>query len=94
MPIETKAWDPAERLVTPEAIAAYLEAVFEDGDPSLIAAALGDVARAKGMTEIAKSAGVTRDTLYKSLTSDGDPRLSTFIGVAKALGLKLHLQTA
>lgn len=94
MAIETKIWDPAERLTTPDAIAAYLEAVFEDGDPSLIAAALGDIARAKGMTEIAKAAGVTRDTLYKSLTKDGDPRLSTFLGVTKALGLKIQLETA
>lgn len=94
MAIETKIWDPAERLTSPDAIAAYLEAVFEDGDPALIAAALGDIARAKGMTEIAKAAGVTRDTLYKSLTKDGDPRLSTFLGVTKALGLKIQLETA
>jgi probable addiction module antidote protein len=94
MAVETKLWDPAERLTSPEAIAAYLEAVFEDGDPSLIAAALGDIARAKGMTEIAKAAGVTRDTLYKSLTKDGDPRLSTFLGVTKALGLKIQLEAA
>jgi probable addiction module antidote protein len=94
MAIETKLWDPAERLTSADAIAAYLEAVFEDGDPSLIAAALGDIARAKGMTEIAKAAGVTRDTLYKSLTKDGDPRLSTFLGVTKALGLKIQLEAA
>lgn len=94
MAVETKLWDPAERLTSPDAIAAYLEAVFEDGDPSLIAAALGDIARAKGMTEIAKAAGVTRDTLYKSLTKDGDPRLSTFLGVTKALGLKIQLEAA
>lgn len=94
MTIKTKLWDPAERLTSPDAIAAYLEAVFEDGDPSLIAAALGDIARAKGMAEIAKAAGVTRDALYKSLTKDGDPRLSTFLGVAKALGLKIQLEAA
>lgn len=94
MAIETKIWDPAERLTSPDAIAAYLEAVFEDGDPALIAAALGDIARAKGMTEIAKAAGVTRDTLYKSLTKDGDPRLSTFLGVTRALGLKIQLEAA
>ena len=94
MAVETKLWDPSERLNSPDAIAAYLEAVFEDGDPSLIAAALGDIARAKGMTEIAKAAGVTRDTLYKSLTKDGDPRLSTLLGVTKALGLKIQLEAA
>ena len=91
MTIETTPWDPAEYLTSPEAIAAYLEAVFEDGDPGLIAAALGDIARAKGMTEVARAAGVTRDALYKTLTADGDPRLSTFLGVAKALGLKIQV---
>ena len=91
MTIETTIWDPAERLTTPEAIAAYLEAVFEEGDPALIAAALGDVARARGMTEVARAAGVTRDTLYKALSKDGDPRLSTLLGVTKALGLKIHV---
>jgi len=94
MVIKTKLWDPAEHLTSPDSIAAYLEAVFDDGDPSLIAAALGDIARAKGMTEIAKAAGVTRDALYKALTKDGDPRLSTFLGVAKALGLKIQLEAA
>ena len=94
MAIKTKLWDLAEHLTSPDAIAAYLEAVFEDGDPSLIAAAFGDIGRAKGMTEIAKAAGVTRDALYKALTEDGDPRLSTFLGVAKALGLKIQLEAA
>ncbi|HXT09472.1 MAG TPA: addiction module antidote protein [Roseiarcus sp.] len=91
MTIETTPWDPAEHLNSPEAIAAYLAAVLEEGDPGLIAAALGDIARAKGMTEVARAAGVTRDTLYKALTKDGDPRLSTFLGVAKALGLKIQV---
>ena len=91
MAIEAMPWDPAERLTSPAAIAAYLEAVFEDGDPGLIAAALGDVARARGMAEVARAAGVTRDALYKALTRDGDPRLSTFLGVAKALGLKIKV---
>jgi probable addiction module antidote protein len=91
MTIDTTPWDPAEHLTSPEAIAAYLEAVFEDGDPGLIAAALGDIARAKGMTEVARAAGVTRDALYKALIKDGDPRLSTFLGVAKALGLKIQV---
>jgi probable addiction module antidote protein len=88
--LETTPWDPTERLASPEAIAAYLEAILEDGDASLIAAALGDIARSQGMTEIARKAGVTRDALYKSLTKDGDPRLSTVLGMAKALGLKLQ----
>ncbi len=92
MALETKPWDPAERLTTPEAIAAYLEAVLEEDDASLLVAALGDIARAKGMTEVAKAAGVTRDALYKSLSEGGDPRLSTFLGVAKALGLRVQLE--
>jgi probable addiction module antidote protein len=91
MTIETTIWDPAERLTSKEAITAYLEPVFEEGDPALIAAALGDVARARGMTEVARAAGVTRDTLYKALSKDGDPRLSTLLGVTKALGLKIHI---
>jgi probable addiction module antidote protein len=91
MTIETTPWDPAERLETPEDIAFYLEAVFEENDPALIAAALGDIARSRGMTEVARAAGVTRDTLYKALAKDGDPRLSTFLGVIKALGLKIQI---
>ncbi len=91
MPLETTIWDPAERLTSPAAIAAYLEAVFEDGDPGLIAAALGDIARASGMGEVARAAGVTRDALYRALTKDGAPCLSTFPVAAKALGLKVQV---
>ncbi len=65
MPIETKIWDPIERLASPEAELAYLEAAFEDGDPALITAAIGDIARARGMAKIAKSAGLSRETMYK-----------------------------
>ncbi len=94
MATKTKRWDASEYLNSPEAIAEYLEAVFEDGDPSLIAAALGDVARAMGMTQLASQAGVTREALYKALSPDGDPRLSTFLGVMKALGIKLTPRAA
>jgi probable addiction module antidote protein len=94
MALKTTAWDASEYLDSPDAIAGYLEAVFEDGDPSLIAAALGDVARALGMTEIAQKAGVTREALYKALSPTGDPRLSTFLGVMKALGIKLSPSAA
>jgi probable addiction module antidote protein len=86
---KTTLWDPSEFLDSPESIAAYLEAAFEDGDPALIAAALGDIARAMGMTQLASRAGVTREALYKALSATGDPRLSTFLGVMKALGIKL-----
>jgi probable addiction module antidote protein len=89
MALKTTTWDPAEYLSTPSRIAAYLKAAFEDGDPSLIAAALGDIARAMGMTQLANQAGVTREALYKALSPTGDPRLSTFLGVMKALGIKL-----
>jgi probable addiction module antidote protein len=89
MALETAPWDAAEYLTTPSRIAAYLEAAFEDGDPALIATALGDIARAKGMTQLASQAGVTREALYKALSPTGDPRLSTFLGVMKALGIKL-----
>lgn len=94
MALETTAWDPSETLSSPEAIAAYLEAAFEDGDPALITAALGDIARAKGMTQLARDAGVTREALYKALTPDGDPKLSTFLGVIRALGVKLTAHAA
>ena len=91
---QTTKWDPADYLDSPEAIVAYLEAALEDGDPALITAALGDIARAKGMTAVAREAGVTREALYKALSPDGDPRLSTFVGVTKALGLKLSVEAA
>ena len=94
MAIKTSKWDPSEYLDTPKAVAAYLEAAFEDGDPTIIAAALGDIARAKGMTQLAAEAGVTREALYKALSPEGDPRLSTFLGVIKALGIKLKPHAA
>jgi probable addiction module antidote protein len=92
--LKTAVWDPAEYLASPKSIAAYLEAAFEDGDPALIAAALGDVARAQGMTQLASQAGVTREALYKALSPSGDPRLSTLVGVMKALGLKIRPSAA
>lgn len=92
--IETGPWDTAEQLDTPEEIAAYLEAAFEEGDPAFFTHALGIVARAKGMSKIAEEAGVTREALYKALSSNGDPRLSTLLGVIKALGLRLAITTA
>ncbi len=92
--LKTTAWDAAEYLDRPESIASYLEAAFEDGDPALIAAALGDVARAQGMTQLASQAGVTREALYKALSPSGDPRLSTFLGVMKALKIKIRPSAA
>lgn len=89
MAIETKKWDGAEFLDSSEAIAAYLEAVFEDGDPALITHALGVVARAEGMTEVAKKTGLTRASLYKALSADGHPEFATVLKVIQALGLKM-----
>ncbi len=94
IPMRTAPWDPAEYLTTPGRIAAYLEAAFDDGDPSLIATAIGDIARARGMTQLAAKAGVTREALYKALSPSGDPRLSTLLGVMKALGIKLKPRAA
>jgi probable addiction module antidote protein len=89
MALKTTLWDPSEYLDSSASIAAYLEAAFEDGDAALIATALGDIARAMGMTQLASQSGVTREALYKALSPTGDPRLSTFLGVMKALGIKL-----
>jgi probable addiction module antidote protein len=94
MPIETTKFDIQEHLTTPEARAAYVEAAFEDGDLALITVALGDVARAVGMSDVARTAGVTREGLYKSLGDKGDPRLSTLLGVLRALGLQLSARVA
>lgn len=91
MPIKTTRWSTADLLTTPEEIAAYLEAAFEDGDPKVIAHALGNVARARGISQMAKDTGVTRSGLYKALDADGDPRLTTFLGVIKSLGLTLSV---
>lgn len=87
---KTRAWDAAEHLESEDDMAAYLEAALEEGDPALVAAALGDIARAKGMTEIAREAGLGRESLYKALSPEGNPEFATVLKVVKALGLKLH----
>lgn len=86
----TTRWDAAHYLKSPADIAAYLEAALEDGDPALVAAALGDIARAKGMTGIAREAGLGRESLYKALSADGNPELATVLRVIQALGLRLR----
>jgi len=90
----TSPWDSAEVLDTPAAVAAYLEAALEEDDPALLTHALGVIARAQGMAKIAEEAGVTREALYKALSADGDPRLSTFLGALRALGLRLDIRAA
>ena len=89
--LKTRPWDSAEHLKTEEDVANYLEAVFEDGDPALIVHALGVVARAKGMSKIAKKAGLGRESLYKALSSGGNPKIDTVVKVVRALGLKLRI---
>jgi len=75
-------------------MAAYLEAALEESDPALIAAVLGDIARAKGMTQIARETGLGRESLYKALSPDGNPELVTILKVIKSLGLRLHADVA
>jgi probable addiction module antidote protein len=91
---KTLPWDPAEHLKSEEDMAAYLEAALEEGDPALVAAALGDIARAKGMTALARDTGLARESLYKALSPTGNPELATIMRVVEALGLKLHASTA
>ena len=85
-------FDMAEELTTDEEIAAYLTLVIEDNDPALLAAALGDIARARGMTEIAKASGIGREALYKALRPNAQPRFDTIARVCKALGVRLVAQ--
>ncbi len=91
---KTSTYDVSEHLRTPEEMAAYLDAWLEEfpDDPSGIARALGDIARAKGMSQVAKDAGLSRESLYRALSAEGNPSLATVLKVAKALGLRLHAQ--
>lgn len=89
--IETHVWDVADHLKTEEDMIAYLDAALEDGDPSLIVAALGDIARAKGMTQVAREAGLGRESLYKALSLSGNPEFASVLKVLSALGLRFHV---
>lgn len=84
-------WDASEYLETEEDMAAYLNAALEDGNTSVISAALGDIARAKGMTQLSKETGITRDGLYKALSPTGNPSFDTVQKVVRAFGLKLDV---
>lgn len=88
--MQTRPWDAADYLKTKEDVVLYVDAAFEDGDPGLIAAALGDVARAKGMMKVAAKAGLGRESPYKALSPDGNPEFATVLKVMRALGLRLH----
>ncbi|MCK5132356.1 MAG: putative addiction module antidote protein [Candidatus Sabulitectum sp.] len=92
----TSRYDVAEHLRTPEEMAAYLEACLEDanGDAAFIAKALGDIARAKGMSQVARDSGLSRESLYKALSGDRNPGFDTILKVVKALGIELHAEAA
>ena len=92
--IETRPWDVAEHLETEADMAAYLDAALEEGDPALVVAVLGDIARAKGMSQIARETGLGRESLYKALSPTGNPEFATILKVVGALGLKLHAQAS
>jgi probable addiction module antidote protein len=96
MSIKLQDYDVAEHLRTPEEMAAYLEASIAecDGDASFVAKALGDIARAKGMATLARDTGLGRESLYKALSADGNPQLSTVLKIAKALGLQFSVKPA
>ena len=92
----TTRYDVAEHLRTPQEMAAYLEACLEeaDGDAAFIAKALGDIARAKGMSQVARDAGLSRESLYRALSGERTPSFDTILKVINALGLKLHAEAA
>ena len=94
MTIETRSFDPAAYLDSPEALLAYLDGAFADGEASEIADALGVVARARGMSRLAEETGLTRQALYKALSSDGNPEFATVLKVIRAFGLRLHPEPA
>lgn len=94
--VKTSLYDVAEHLRTPEEMAAYLDAWLEEApdDVSGIARALGDIIRAKGMSQVAKEAGLSRESLYRALSEGGNPSFATVLKVARALGVRLHAQPA
>jgi probable addiction module antidote protein len=84
-----RRWDASTYLRDDQEMVAYIQSALEEGDPSVITAALGDIARAKGMTRIARQAGLGRESLYKALSPDGNPEFATVLRVLEALGLRL-----
>lgn len=94
--VKLRKWDSAEHLKTDEDMALYLEACFEeaDDDAAFIAKALGTIARAKGMAQLARDTGLGRESLYKALSGEGNPSFATILKVMRALGLKLHAEAA
>ncbi len=94
MTVETLSFDSARHLETEEDIALYLEAVLAEDDPALLCHALGQVARAKGMTQLARETGLAREALYRALSADGNPELATVMKVMRALGVRLSAEPA
>ena len=90
----TRKWDAVNYLQSDVDQIAYLEAALEDGDAALVAAAIGDIARAKGMSQLARDTGLGRESLYKSLSESGNPELATVLKVLQALNLRLHVSVA
>ena len=93
MKIKLTEWDASELLETEEHIAAYLAVAFEEGDPEMIALAIGNVAKARGMAEIARKAGVSRQSLYRAFQKGGDPKLTLLVNVMNSLGMKLTAES-
>ena len=87
--VSTRPFDPAEYLDDSESIAAYMSEALETGDPAFIADALGVVARARGMSEVARQSGLSRESLYRALSAEGNPEFATILKVIRALGLQL-----
>lgn len=98
MALKTTRWDPAEHLRDDEDMAEYLEATLElameDGDMAQVTHALGVIARARGMTQLARDTGLGRESLYKALSAEGNPEFATVLKVARALGIRLHASVA
>lgn len=93
MVVKISDWDASEYLETEADVVAYLNTALEDGDPAVLQAALGDVAKARGMAAVARQAGVGRESLYKSLAADGNPSWRTVTKVLAAMGLQLEIKS-
>lgn len=91
--VKLKPWDSAAHLRTDEEMALYLEACLEEGDPALITHARGVIARARGMTQLARDTGLSRESLYTALSAEGNPEFGTVMKVFKALGFRLHAES-
>ena len=91
---KTRPYDTTEYLESEEDMVAYLEAVLEEGDTALIVQALGNIAKARGMTQIAKESGLRRESLYKAFSPEGNPEFATVLKVIRALGMRIQVEAA